>query len=202
MLEVLAKTFRLLGETGMDRDNQQATPTEGQIAWLAGIIEGEGTLMMGLWRRSEDRKPKVGLQVKIYNSDAGIIRQAALILELLAVGHHLKERDMPPMLKPGGEGHYAPVAPMLTLTVSKLDAVHKVVTTIRPWLFGEKAARADLMLQFLERRFEKFETKSMGKRAAYDAGDIRLVLQFAQSGRRGDVKAVERVLNELEQDAA
>lgn len=189
----------------MDRDNQQATPTEGEVAWLAGIIEGEGTLCMSMWSRASyavDRRPKIGLQVKIYNSDAGIIRKAASILELLAVGFHLKERDMPPMAKAGGEGEYAPTAPMLTLTISKLSAVNHVLKTIRPWLFGEKSARADLMLQFLERRFAKYETKSMGKRAAYDAGDVRLVLAFVKNGRRGDVKTVERVLNELEQSVA
>ena len=201
MLAVLVKPPRLKGETGMDRDNQQPTPTEGEIAWLAGIIEGEGTLIMSLWQRNEreGQKPKVGLQVKIYNSDAGIILQASSILERLAVGFHLKERDMPPMLKPGGDGYYAPSAPMLTLTVSKLSAVAAILQAIRPWLYGDKAARADLMLKFLKRRFSKFEDESMGKRAPYDAGDIRLVLKFAQSGRRADTRTVERVLNELEQ---
>lgn len=96
---------------------------------------------------------------------------------------------------------------MLTLTVSKLSAVDCVLKAIRPWLFGEKSARADLMLQFLERRFLKFEMKGsgsqrMGKRAPYDADEVRLVLQFVQNGRRGDIKRVERVLNELEQSAA
>ena len=129
----------------MNTDNQQATPTEPEIAWLAGIIEGEGTLMMSLWHHNgQERAPKVGLQVKLYNSDAGIIRKAASILERLAVGYHLKERDMPPMSKPGGIGHYAPTAPMLTMTVSKLDAVYKIVTAIRPWLFGEASMRPRL----------------------------------------------------------
>lgn len=189
----------------MDRDNQQATPTEGEVAWLAGIIEGEGTLCMSMWTRASyavDRRPKIGLQVKIYNSDAGIIRKAASILELLTVGFHLKEREMPPMRKANGDGHYAPTAPMLTLTVSNLSAVRALLLRIRPWLFGEKAARADLMLKFLERRFAKYETKSLGKRAAYDADDVRLVLQFLKTGSRGDIKTVERVLNELEQSTA
>lgn len=159
---------------------------------------------MSMWTRASyavDRRPKVGLQIKIYNSDAGIIRKAASILELLAVGFHLKERDMPPIRKASGQGEYAPTAPMLTLTVSRLSAVDHVLKSIRPWLFGEKAARADLMLKFMERRFAKFQKESMGKRAPYDAGDIRLVLAFAKNGR-GDVATVERVLNELEQSAA
>lgn len=188
----------------MDRDNQQATPTEGQIAWLAGVIEGDGTLMMSLWKRNDgpDRKPKVGLQIKLYNADAGIIRQAALVLELMMARYHLKEREMLPMAKPGGDGHYTSTDPMLTLTISRMSAVETVLKAIRPHMFGDKAARADLMLKFLERRFAKFEDDSMGKRAPYDAGDIRLVLTFAQSAKRSDVKTVERVLNELEQCTA
>lgn len=186
----------------MDRDNRQATSTEMEIAWLAGIIEGEGTLMMGLWQRETNRKPKIGLQVKIYNSDAGIIRKCAEILETLTVGFHLKEREMPAVRRPDGEGSYRANAPMLTLTVSKLEHVHRILTAIQPWLFGEKASRAILMLKFLERRFVKFEDNSMGKRAPYDADDLRVVLQFCRGTKRGDVEAVERVLNELEQSAA
>ncbi len=202
MPETLVKTFGLKGKTRMDRDNRQATSTEMEIAWLAGIIEGEGTLMMGLWQREENRKPKVGLQVKVYNSDAGIIRKCAEILESIAIGFHLKEREMPPVARPDGEGSYRANAPMLTLTVSRLDSVDRVLKAIRPYLFGEKAARADLMMSFLERRFAKFESESMGKRAPYDADDLRIVLRFTQGTRRGDVKTVERVLNELEQSAA
>lgn len=185
-------------------DNQQATPTESEIAWLAGVIEGEGTLMMSLWMRNENRdtKPKVGLQVKIYNSDAGIMRKACEILERLAVGFHLREREMKPMLKPDGDGHYHPTAPMLTITISNLAMVRKILKTIRPWLFGDKGARADLMLKFLDRRFAKYDDQSMGKRAPYDAGDIRIVHQFTKSTKRGDIATVERVLNELEQSAA
>jgi hypothetical protein len=185
-------------------DNQQATPTDGEIAWLAGIIEGEGTLMMSLWMRNENRstKPKVGLQIKIYNSDAGIMRKAAEILEKLSVGFHLGEREMKPMRKPDGEGHYMPNDPMLTATISQMAMVRRVLVAVRPWLFGSKAARADLMMRFMERRFAKFDDFSMGKRAPYDADDIRLVLSFVKNGRRGDVATVERVLNELEQRPA
>ena len=58
------------------------------------------------------------------------------------------------------------------------------------------------MIEFLERRFAKFEDDALGKRAKYDADDIRVVLQFAKGGKRADVATVERVLNELEQDSA
>ncbi len=91
---------------------------------------------------------------------------------------------------------------MLTITVSKMHTIHKVLVAIRPWLFGDKSARADLMIEFLERRFAKFEDDALGKRAKYDADDIRVVLQFAKGGKRADVATVERVLNELEQDSA
>ena len=157
---------------------------------------------MGLWQRNDRTKPKVGLQVKIYNSDAGIILKCADIIERMSIGFHLNEREQKPMLKADGAGEYRSIDPMLTLTVSALDHVRRILVAIRPWLFGGKATRADLMLKFLERRFAKFEDESMGKRAPYDAGDIRLVLQFVKNGKRGDLKAVERVLNELEQNAA
>ena len=51
----------------MDRENQQGTPTEAEIAWLGGIIEGEGSVMLSCFVRDERAKPKVGVEIKLYN---------------------------------------------------------------------------------------------------------------------------------------
>jgi hypothetical protein len=180
-------------------DNQQATPTEAELAWLGGIIEGEGSLAMAIYHHNGTaRQPKVGLKVIVYNSDAGIMKQVVSILSRLLVGYHMRERELQPMRKANGEGYYKPTSPMLIITIGKFAAVETVLQAIRPWLFGDKAARADLMLQFLERR----SAKNNGKRTLYDAGDMRLVLDFAHLGRRQDTTLVERVLNELEQGSA
>ena len=179
--------------------DQQATPTESEIAWLAGIIEGEGTLAMAIYHHNGTaRQPKVGLKVIVYNSDAGIMRQVVSVVSRLMIGHHIRERELPPMRKPSGEGHYQPTAPMMIMTIGKMSDIDTVLKAIRPWLYGDKAARADLMLQFLDRRAQK----NNGKRTLYDAGDIRLVLDFARLGRRQGTDLTERVLNELEQSAA
>ena len=179
--------------------NQQATPTEAEIAWLGGIIEGEGSLAMSIYHHNgKARQPKVGLKVIVYNSDAGIMKQVVSILSRLMIGHHIRDRELPPMRKASGDGHYSPTAPMLIVTIGKLSAVYDVLKAIRPWLYGDKAARADLMLQFLERRSKK----NNGKRTQYDAGDIRIVLEFARMGRRQSTALIEGVLNELEQSTA
>ena len=44
----------------MNRDNQQEIPTEAEIAWLGGIIEGEGSVSLSCYVRNEKSKPKMG----------------------------------------------------------------------------------------------------------------------------------------------
>lgn len=182
----------------MVTDNPQATPSEAEIAWLAGIIEGEGSIALSAWSRGagnpSDRK--VGFNLKIYNTDALIIKKCVSILDRLNIGLHLKEREQKPMLRPDGNGHYSSPDPMLTITVSQFDAALALVRTIKPWLFGQKAARADLLQRYLTRRAEKFAAANGYKRLKLDDGDWALVREFSTLSRVKHQPALVGVLNE------
>lgn len=194
----------------MDRDNQQATPTEAEIGWLAGIMEGEGTLSMTLFKRkrrtgtlvSDIGNLAVTVHVRFYNSDAGIIKQVVSILKRMMVSHRITEREQRPMLKPNGEGHYVSRDPMLTVSIGNLVAAQSLLLRLRPWLYGTKAHRADLILDFIERRLARISGPRGGRSALYSAEEISLVLQCLRTGSRADTSLVERVLNDIEQGAA
>lgn len=170
----------------MNRDNPQGTPSQAEIAWLAGFIEGEGTLVLSSWKRNEKqgKQPKIGLQVKIYNTDALLIRRTVDMMERMGVAPHIKEREQKPMLRPGG-GEYRPVNGMYIVTINKLEQVHQLLTHLHPWLAGDKRARADLMLRFLDRRFAKFRKNNGYKRVPYDDGDMQIVAEFYGLTSRG-----------------
>lgn len=184
----------------MSAENQQGTPTEAEIAWLAGIIEGEGTLMLSAFVRNEKgANPKIGLEVKIYNTDAYLIDACLGIIRRLSIEPYILERAQKPMRKPKGEGVYEVRDSMISLIVKRLDDVYKLLALIKPWLLGQKRKRAEIMLSYLDRRFEKFEQAGGNRRQPYDVGDIKLVKRFYELTRPGSNASVDRLLNELEQ---
>ena len=138
--------------------NQQGTPSETELAWLAGFIEGEGSLSLSAWNRFDEhasKYPKISVTIKVYNTDARLIQRCREIIRKLDIEPHLKERDQKPMLKAGG-GTYVSRDPMLTLTVSKFSCALTLLEAIRPYLYGDKSTRADLMIEYLRIRIAKF----------------------------------------------
>lgn len=157
------------------------------IAWLAGVIEGEGSYSLSAWTREEGREPKVGVKIKLYNTDAGIISKAVDVLESHDITYHVGERDQKPMLKPGGEGHYFSPKSMLTLTVGKLASVDKLIKLLEPWTFGEKRHRLALIRSYVERRVAKIAQAGGNYRSVpIDDEDRAIVAKFAALHRRKD----------------
>ena len=183
-------------------DNQQATLTEADIGWLAGIIEGEGSLSMNAYdRKDRGCNLKVQTSIVIYNTDAGIINKATRILDQLDVGYYVKERDQKPMMREGG--HYMPTASMLSLLMKGLEDGLKVLRIIRPHMCGDKSHRADLMIRYLARRFEKIKDNGGNHRnLKIDREDLQVVADFYKITKRSKPNTVKRVLNELERCTA
>ena len=185
-------------------DNQQATPTEAEIAWLAGILEGEGSLTLAPQPTGPKGSGylKIAFHVMIYNTDGGIIRKVVEIMGRLGIDPHIKERAQKPLQMEGRPG-YLNRDTMFIVRIRTLDDIVKFLTPLRPWLFGDKGARADLILQFVSKRINKIRgTYRKGPTTPYDAEDWQTVKQFLElGGRSTKMPVVERVLNEHEQRA-
>ena len=193
----------------MNRGNPQGTPTESEIAWLAGILEGEGTVSLAAWVRHEkvvdaqSIQPgtmKVSVNLKFYNTDAGIIAKVTDVLSRLGIQHHLKEREQKPMRRASGEGVYVSADPMLTVTVGKLGVAYRLAKLLHPWCFGSKRHRLEMVIQYLANRFAK-TTETGHSSIPYDADDLRTVSEFyARFASRPDnnSKLLAGLLNELE----
>jgi hypothetical protein len=179
-------------------DNQQATLTDANIAWLAGIIEGEGSLAMNAYdRKDRGSNLKVQTSIMVYNTDAGIINQVLAVIDSMGVSYYVKEREQKPMKHEGG--YYMPTSSMLCVLVKSLSNSVKLLTAIRPWLYGDKAARADIMLRYLTRRVAKIEANGGNHRnLKMDAEDFSSVAEFYTITKRSNPNTVKRVLNELE----
>lgn len=187
-----------------DRDNQQGTTSEAEIAWLAGIIEGEGTMDLSVYRRNDSVKPKIAARIVLYNTDAGIIKKAVSIIEGLGLKHYLAERAQKPLARANGEG-YGGQDPMFILKVSKLADAYILAKLLRPWCFGDKGNRFDLMIQYLARRLKKIELNGGNHRnVELDHGDVSIVADFYKyhvKRNRNNKALIAGLLNEYEQSA-
>ena len=179
-------------------DNQQGTPSEAEIAWLAGLIEGDGTLALTVHERRghEGSNPKIAVLLRVYNTDAAIISKSISILERLGVGHYVEEREMKPLMKPDGEGAYHSPDPRLAVNVKKFADALSLLSRLRPWFFGDKAPRADLILKFLARRLARIETAGGNTRTPYARDDLCTVREFYSLTRKGRSPTLERLLND------
>lgn len=160
------------------KDNQQEIPTEGEIAWLAGVIECDGSIMLSCHIRKEGARPKMGTEIKLYNTDAGIISKAVDILERLGVGYYMTERLQKPMEMKNGKQYGDITKCMLSVSVKNLGHAYALGKLLRPWMFGEKRHRLDLVIQYLARRLQKIEDNDGRKTVPLDKGDCQLVVDF------------------------
>jgi hypothetical protein len=162
----------------MNKENQQETPTEAEIAWMAGLIEGDGSVTLSCYIRKEKAKPKIGVEIKLYNTDTGIISKFVNILERLNLAYYITERAQKP-LKMEGCNAYGGRDPMLIVSVKRFQAAYMFAKLLRPWMFGDKAHRLDLIIQYLARRIKKInESESNFRQIPLDEGDCKLIVEF------------------------
>ena|SRR3990167_1393045 len=181
MLEHLVGHDNHLGEIVVDRENQQVRPTEAELGWLAGIIEGEGSLTMYVRKKVWNGWNGIGvdLAITIVNTDAAIIQKCKRIIEALDCSTFLFERKSVPVYKKDGTAYLNPLKTPLVINVSKMSHMLTVISAIYPYMFGEKKKRAELISEFIQRRMNRLglRSKTEGK-AWYDKRDWELVTQF------------------------
>lgn len=121
--------------------------TDIQIGWLSAIIEGEGSIIMGVSRVG--KRVQYMPKVTVTNTDPGIIWETTQILEALGCGYHIVQRD-------AGKGHYGDRA-LWDVMVCRLVSLEKLLKATIPWLHGSKKPRAMLMLSFVLKRIPKLQ---------------------------------------------
>lgn len=148
-------------------DNPLATEIE--IAYLAGLIDGEGTITL---ERSGNRRLNgmMGLSPKIIvaNSDMAIIEQTFKTFARLGVKAHIKRQE---------RGKYRT---MYWVTIQGLAKCRKVLPFIIPHLRG-KVAQAMILVKFIDYRGDSNGAK--GK--TYGDYELRLVDQIRALNHRG-----------------
>lgn len=121
------------------------------IGWLAGIIDGEGSLAHYYSRRKGQSKLGVPYKespvfgVYIINTDMEIMSYAKGIYEKLGLFAQINEKSAS---KKQREGSFAYSKPCYELVVRRRKDVEELLKLVTPYLRGYKKAKAQAMLDF------------------------------------------------------
>lgn len=155
-------------------DNQQ----ERSLAWLAGIIDGEGSISFGVNFRPNGNVVIIPF-ICISNSDAGILDEAERILRDLMTArrlgvlylHRLK------MSRPNGKS-FTSTKITTNLRVNG-NATRSILAAVLPYLRSEKRRNAETVLKYLESRDQGLllrNHKGQVRRLGYRQSEIDLVV--------------------------
>lgn len=142
----------------------QTIRREVDIAWLAGLIEGEGCIISRLYDASERQHRQLFVRVTITNNDARIIRKATEIFSALGIGYfyqlHMRRK----------QNHNTGIV----VTVSGKGRVKKLLDAIMPHLSG-KLEQAQAMKSIIERRQEMAHCYKRGNEICNDREIMALI---------------------------
>lgn len=151
--------------------NQQQTLPASDIGWLAGFLDGEGSILMYL-HSSKGKLTSCSPQVIVGNTEKRLIDEYARILHAIPAGVHLHTRH-PDRISNGlyvdAESHrtgrkYKALYVASTSGVKRVKAILEVVT---PYLRSSKQEKAQLIMEYIDIRL------STGS-GAFDREDFNL----------------------------
>lgn len=155
-------------------DNQQATP-ETDLAWLAGIIDGEGHLGVG-WSRPKGGKEGAGrftVRFSISNTGASVIDKTARILDDLKITFGIMERKAP-----------TPNYDVLwELRIYKMAHIDQLIPKLLPYLTVKKA-RASLLHRFVNSRIRRGVRQ--GTRHPYSIEELECMVAICEDTVKGE----------------
>lgn len=134
---------------------------ETDLAWLAGFMEGEGSFLIAHQRRNKRDAPQLRAGIDVSNTDPALIVKANKIFSDMGVNMHVREYTN----KKGS------TKPVFQISTARADYVKTICESLYPYLFGEKKARVDLVLNFVNSRLEKKKEEYAPKYSEEDWGN-------------------------------
>jgi len=139
----MVKDFSEFGGNPVIEDNAEPTPTD--IAWLAGVFDGEGSLIMGA--KVDRYLPTLGFH--LVNTDLLLLGKCQMILQSII--------KRPVTLSSPKKIYQSAVVKSrkqcFSINLRKQSELLKILTLLRPHLTS-KARKADLILAYLEHRLK------------------------------------------------
>lgn len=149
---------------------------EQRLAWLAGVIDGEGSICMFLGRRKARKGTAAMFRIMVSNTDLNMIEEIVSIAKLLGVGSVLDiDRHRP-------ESQFGRRR-ISSVTFDGKSRCASILLAVQPFLIT-KRAQATLMLTAIERRHARIGT---GQREMSNDPDFLEYARQISSLNKGDL---------------
>lgn len=172
-------------------DNPHVLVTETELAYLAGIIDGEGCISInhaGVWKKTKAFQCKV----RVANSNQNLINWVMQILGKLDIKAHITHskrcEDNPKWKR------------VYDVAVLNQTKCHTLLKAISPYLIGKKA-QASLLLEWIESRWNQKRPEGF-RYIPYSKRELEIVQQLKNLNQRGTSQTVDYELAEMIAKAA
>jgi len=143
------------------------------LAWLGGYWDGEGSIAL-FTHTERTGNTKICPTVSVINTDIALVNKSRKILEELGCNFVLHER------KPKNTRH----STAWVLTTRNQDYIIKFLTAVSPYLWGEKRQKAEILLDYCQRRSAKIRRLPSAGSTPYDESDWKFVDEFKKANIR------------------
>lgn len=132
------------------------------VAWLAGIIDGEGSITMGFYKA----RGVYGPAVSIVNTDQSILDECLRILGVLGCSSTVHRRKI----------NHLGTRPVTQIVVANHASVMRLLEIVHPYLRSEKKrVRGKAMLEFVQSRLPKSSERNESR--GYTPREVELAAQ-------------------------
>lgn len=126
--------------------NQQETISDIEMSWLAGILDGEGSI--GISRMMSHRKnPTLTPRISIGNTNMDIINHVVDILKRIPITMFVEKRQKV------NNKNWKQAS---VIQISHISGVKSLLDKVTPFLIGKKS-QAELLLSFVNSRMEVYK---------------------------------------------
>lgn len=160
--------------------NQQVRPDE--LAWLAGIVDGEGTINITDKLTPQRRARKDGTRKRHYctflqiaNTNEDIILKVIEIMKKLNANPYVWEKAATDKWKKSYQ-----------VSLQRMAKVKRVLEQIYPYLIA-KRRQAELTLKFINSRLSKFDA-GRGKNNPYTQEEMEWINEIKRLNHRGNLR--------------
>jgi hypothetical protein len=142
-------------QQSLSADNQQ--PSAVELAWLAGIIDGEGNLGLNVLFRKGRNRLQVAPRMTIVNTSEIMVRKIDDILNAMPVGHHIKNRPM----------HSKAHAQCYEIHINGYKRIASILPRVIPYLVAKK-------LNAVNYRLANWKQANGGRGSGYDGVELEV----------------------------
>ena len=172
----------------MNRENQQETEIKDtDIAWLAGMMNGDGCFAMNVRKKKGCKSVSVELRMILTQTDGAIIERAKRIVEEIIAGK-MYVREAPPT----GHGKN----PIIQISVGRMAYIKAILAEIIPYMVGSKLSRARMMVEYIDHRMSLTDVSIRSKSPFKDPESLAMVEKYYETEGRVFPPEVRGFLND------